>query len=29
LGMKFDERGNPLPVTSQPVSEQPSWGQES
>ncbi len=28
LGMKFDERGNPLPMTSQPASEQPSWGQE-
>ena len=29
LGMKFDERGNPLPVTSQPASEQSAWGQES
>jgi len=29
LGLKFDERGNPLPAASQPVSEQPAWGQES
>ena len=29
LGLKFDERGNLLPVTSQPASEQPAWGQES
>ena len=29
LGMKFDERGNPLPVSSQPAPDQTSWGQES
>jgi DNA-directed RNA polymerase subunit alpha len=29
LGMRFDERGNPLPVASQPASDQPAWGQES
>ncbi|HVA01651.1 MAG TPA: DNA-directed RNA polymerase subunit alpha [Terriglobia bacterium] len=28
LGMKFDERGNPLPL-SPSTSEQPAWGQES
>ncbi len=28
LGLKFDERGNPLPVAPQ-TSEQPAWGQES
>lgn len=29
LGMKFDERGNPIPGSSQPASGQTSWGQES
>jgi DNA-directed RNA polymerase subunit alpha len=29
LGMKFDERGNPLPLSSTPPPEQPVWGQES
>ncbi|HZT70253.1 MAG TPA: DNA-directed RNA polymerase subunit alpha [Terriglobia bacterium] len=28
LGMKFDERGNPIPQSAQPSSEQPAWGQE-
>ncbi|MCL5671375.1 MAG: DNA-directed RNA polymerase subunit alpha, partial [Acidobacteria bacterium] len=28
LGMKFDERGNPLPLAPQ-SSEQQAWGQES
>ncbi len=28
LGMKFDERGNPLPLSPEP-SDQPVWGQES
>jgi DNA-directed RNA polymerase subunit alpha len=28
LGMKFDERGNPIPQSAQPSPEQPAWGQE-